>query len=135
MIHLRRVAALLMGVLLLLAPASGAWGACLSHAHAHAAHGRHAGEHARHCAASMVAGGSVRQAPHISTISGAPTTHTGQRAIPGGCAAMASCAPVAVSAGASEIAIAAGPGASLPASRTLIPPTRTTAPDLPPPRA
>ena len=135
MIHLRRVVALLMGVLLLLAPVSGAWGACLSHDHARAVHGQHSGEHPAHCATSMVAGGSARQAPHVSTISSAPTKHADHGAVPGGCAAMASCVPVVVSAASSEIAIAALPAASLPASRTLIPPTRTTTPDLPPPRA
>ena len=141
---LRRITGLLTALLLLQLTLAGGGAACV--AHVAGTDGMGAG----HRGMSMDARGSPANS-NQSTVE--PNAASGQlgsgewqgatRGDPGcpahgttpACDSMAACAPVVFSAPITTIGIAAAPTTRVNASHVLAPRTRTTAPELPPPRA
>ena len=118
---LRRVTALIAALLLLQLTLAGGSVACITHGQGVDA------PRNDHSAMSMDSSiGSASDKNH----SGCPAHHT-----TGPCDSMAACGPVVLGAAIAGMSIVVIPATGAIPSRVLAPPTRTTAPELPPPRS
>lgn len=139
MAGLRRITALLVGLLFLQLTLTGAGFACVVHADGGAAGAPASGRRAAHAAMHMAerpAGGVQHTTVRTDTRTGATdTAGCDMPGLMGNCTSAASCTSAALSSPGPERAAVEMHAASLPPDRALVPPTRTTAPDHPPPRA
>ena len=146
MTALRRVTALVTALLLLQLTLVGGSAACMTHAQGADAAGS---DHSEMSMGSSV--GSASEAGHSAVASNATSSQLGGSAewhgatsedagcpahhSTGPCDSMAACAPVVLGATIAGMSIVAAPAARAIPSRVLTPQTRTTAPELPPPRS
>lgn len=134
-IHPRRVAASLMSLLFFLQVTLAGGGlVCPAHDHGGMAGGHASTRRAAHAMMRMtvVAPSATPRAIVLSTPAPA---HCDMAGLAGECASMVSCSPAASIPQRLVRATLQDHAAARPADRTLAPPSRTTAPELPPPRA
>ncbi|HEX6534845.1 MAG TPA: hypothetical protein VF041_09610 [Gemmatimonadaceae bacterium] len=133
-IRLRRFAALLLSVLLLQVTLAGGWLTCVVPGGGAMARAHDAQRHDAHPAMTMAAVGPSSEAA-AATLSTPGSGHCDRSGIMGGCTSLAPCVSVALNTTPTHRGRVAMGATQRPAAPALVPPQRTRAPELPPPRA